>query len=357
MTEIVCGPILLRPSNSDISILWITDAPCTSFVRFGKGSKLNHKAQASHHGLIDALTKIHRVRLAGLEAGQTYSYQVVSKTIGSFLDRHVVYSDEVESPIHTFTTFNPEADHLSFISISDLHGAANLLDRILAEAPLNDVDFVVFNGDMVDSIEEVSDIQDQILQPAARHFAHETPLVFVRGNHETRGPYARDLPNYLLADGEFFYYGFRHGPAYFSVMDSGEDKVDSHAEYSGLADFDPYRTDQAAWLHEDLKKASHSSAEYHFVFSHMPPYGGNDWHGEQQIRSLWVPILDEYGCDVVLSGHTHEYAYLPSQKTGSTFDTIIAGLGMYSCFEINTQEIIADVRWIGGYKIAALQIK
>ena len=48
-----------------------------------------------------------------------------------------------------------------------------------------------------------------------------------------------------------FYYTFRHGPAFFVVLDCGEDKPDNDIEYSGLADFDRYRATAADWLKEN----------------------------------------------------------------------------------------------------------
>ena len=45
-----------------------------------------------------------------------------------------------------------------------------------------------------------------------------------------------------------YYYSFNHGPVHIIVLDTGEDKADSHPVYAGLADFDKYRDSQAEWL-------------------------------------------------------------------------------------------------------------
>lgn len=40
----------------------------------------------------------------------------------------------------------------------------------------------------------------------------------------------------------------RQGPVCFIFLDTGEDKPDSDIEYSGITDYDRYRTEQAQWL-------------------------------------------------------------------------------------------------------------
>lgn len=50
----------------------------------------------------------------------------------------------------------------------------------------------------------------------------------------------RDLPDYISLPQDNFYYTFRAGPIFAVVLDSAEDKPDSHEEYAGLADFEKY---------------------------------------------------------------------------------------------------------------------
>jgi hypothetical protein len=68
-------------------------------------------------------------------------------------------------------------------------------------------------------------------------------------------------------------------------------------------------TAMAQWLRNDLENASQ---EWTIVFFHHPPYtkGSHDSDAEQdlvQIRQNLVPILEEFGVDLVLSGHSHCY--------------------------------------------------
>ncbi|MBO5269618.1 MAG: serine/threonine protein phosphatase, partial [Clostridia bacterium] len=57
------------------------------------------------------------------------------------------------------------------------------------------------------------------------------PVVFARGNHDTRGKYAERLANHTPTDNGRSYYSVRLGKLWMLVLDCGEDKNDDHAEY------------------------------------------------------------------------------------------------------------------------------
>lgn len=80
-----------------------------------------------------------------------------------------------------------------------------------------------------------------------------------------------------------------------------------------MLDSEMYRTDKnsdlVAWLREDLKK---NTKPWVIIALHIPPYtdGGydSDSGGKlKKIRESLVPIFDEFGVDLVLSGHSHNY--------------------------------------------------
>ena len=87
-----------------------------------------------------------------------------------------------------------------------------------------------------------------ILGNAAYLSKGEYPVVYVRGNHETRGEFAAHLRDYFPTDTNELYFTFRYGPVSAVVIDSGEDKADDHYEYSGLVDFESYRQQEFDWL-------------------------------------------------------------------------------------------------------------
>lgn len=116
--------------------------------------------------------------------------------------------------------------------------------------------------------------------------------------------------DYIANPEESFYYSFDHGPVHFVVLDSGEDKEDSHWAYSGLNDFDGYRSMQAEWLKEEIKSQHFKNAKWQIALSHMPLFGSGDGHGTLDCRRKWAPLLNEAKIDLHISGHTHRYGLL-----------------------------------------------
>src|SRR5690606_8580950 len=111
------------------------------------------------------------------------------------------------------------------------------------------------------------------------------------------------------------------GPVCFIVLDSGEDKPDSDIEYSGLSAFDNYRTKQAEWLEEALQTPAYVNALYKVVICHMPPFGG--WHGEQEVAEKFVPLLNQAGAQIMLSGHLHRHIKRMPGDSGYAFPVLV----------------------------------
>jgi hypothetical protein len=98
------------------------------------------------------------------------------------------------------------------------------------------------------------------------------------------------------------YYSFDIGNVHFLSLDSY-----GKADGKRLSDT---TGPQVAWIRKDLEKASH--AEWIIAYWHHPPYtmGSHNSDTEQElvdIREKFIPVLDEYGIDIVLGGHSHDY--------------------------------------------------
>ena len=317
--SITHGPYLAQPTDTSVIVTWFTDKNSVSRVEYESDTSTTMTAVSTHHGLIDANTTSHSVELSGLEPGTTYSYRAVSKEIVTFEPYHVTYGDSVTSNTFTFTTLNTRSRSCTFAVFQDVHQHAARVDSMCRHLEFDDIDLVFFNGDTINHFEEESQIFDGFLDVAVERFASETPFVFVRGNHETRGLMARDLDTYFpLRTGRYFY-SFDSGPVHFTVLDTGEDKPDDNVEYSGLVAFDPYIDSQTEWLRSEVKSDAFKSAQYRVVVLHLPPIGGNDWYREKYLRKAWLPILNDAGIDLALSGHTHKYAWMEPGYNTNTF--------------------------------------
>src|SRR4029453_2797895 len=103
----------------------------------------------------------------------------------------------------------------------------------------------------------------------------------------------------------------------------------------------------AAWLNDDLAA---TTQEWIIAFWHHPPYtkGSHDSDAESQLiqmRQNIVPILESYGVDLVLSGHSHSYerTFLLNGHYGlsSTFNPAIHTVGTTGSGSGQTQNATA----------------
>jgi predicted phosphodiesterase len=319
------GPYLQQPTETSMTVVWFTNRNSVSRVEYGTGEALGSTAVSAHHGLIDANTICHAIRICGLKPGTTYRYRVVSTEIVAFEAYKVTYGQTVTGEIHRFTTLDPAKGAFSFLAVNDIHNQDRKLRAMLKGASWDGVDLVFLNGDMVGQFDRDDQIFGGFLDACVNVFARDTPFVFVRGNHETRGVGARRLMDFFPGASGRFYTSFDHGGVHFIVLDSGEDKPDNSKEYSGLAAFDGYRAEQAAWLKADLRSKESRKANFRIAVFHMPPYGGNNWHGETHLRNLWDPILNTSGVDLVICGHTHRFRRMDPAEGANRYTLVIGG--------------------------------
>ncbi len=99
-----------------------------------------------------------------------------------------------------------------------------------------------------------------------------------------------------LASGSKAYYSFDFGNIHFVCLDS---MTSSRAPGSAML----------TWLQNDLAQ---NSKDWTIAFWHHPPYskGSHDSDTDtimSQMRQNVLPILDNYGVDLVLTGHSHSY--------------------------------------------------
>lgn len=320
------GPYLQAARPDRITIRWITQVPCYSWVEFGEAAgQLNRKVQNVSAGLVEANNTIHAITLKGLSPGRQYHYRICSKRIESFEPYKLTYGDTYVSDPYTFNTPDPKAAATEFIVLNDIHDRPESFHHLMKYQGATEKDFVFLNGDMFDYQTDEEQLVNHLLQPASELFARQTPFIFSRGNHETRGKFARQLAGYFDGGEEKFYYSFRRGPVYAIVLDSGEDKADDTPVYAGIVDFDAYRREQAAWLEKEVQKKAFRQAKYKVVFSHIPLFHSGDWHGPMHCRQVWNPILNKARIDLLISGHTHRYGIHPPEKGQHDYPIVIGG--------------------------------
>jgi acid phosphatase type 7 len=324
--EIVGGPYLQAPTPTSMTIVWTTNVKCVSKVEYGPSAdEMPNVATVAHYGLIDANTTLHKVTVSGLRPGTACHYRAISTQILDFQPYKVKYGPSAKSE-GQFTTLDPDKEKFSFCVINDRHDRAAELRKGLCNIKWDGVDMVVALGDVMNDPASESQIFCNFIDPCAEFFAGRIPLIFVRGNHETRGALARNLMDYFPTESGRYYYSFDHGGVHFLVLDGGEDKADSSNEYSGLAAFNAYVKRETEWLEQELRSPAFAHARFRVCLLHMPPApeplpflpgGKSDDDPIKFIRSPWIrdhwsPMLSKAGIDLMLSGHTHRYAERPA---------------------------------------------
>lgn len=334
LLKVVTGPYLQSGSETTITIMWITNRNATGAVEFGPPSGELKTTANSHDGLVDSNERIHRVVLTDLSPGAVYRYRVVSRDILNFGSNKVDFGETVASEFQEFRTFDRRKQDLSFLVFNDIHDIPATIRDLLKVNGDRPYDFVVLNGDTVSAFDKEGRIT-AILDQAVSSFASRVPLFWARGNHETRGGFARQFPAYVASPNGRYFYSFDHGPVHFIVLDTGEDKTDNHPEYSGLADFERYRREEAEWLRAEVKTAAFLRARYRVVFAHMPfpaapapPRAGaapSPFTGMEDDFQNFGATLDQAGIDMMISGHVHTSALIKPEPGRHSYPIVRGG--------------------------------
>lgn len=341
--KITHGPYLTAPTAQGVTVVFTSNVPGVASVHLRESAEKASAwttVQNSVFGLKAANERVHRIELKGLDAGKSYEYCAVFRAIEKFEPYKIFWGDSIATGPFPFTIATPQAQSMRFAVFNDVHGHASRLDSLLVAGPLAATDFITFNGDMVNHLEDPNQLFEGFIDVATKRFASHKPFLYVRGNHETRGAMARALPQFLPpAEGQ--YYGlYRQGPVAFIVLDTGEDKPDAHWAYSGLTDFDAYREAQAAWLESAVHDPAFTSAPFRIAILHIPPYG-DDWHGTQEVRRLFAPVLAAAGLDLMIAAHTHEARWLTAEETDG-FPVLINGIDTGVWIEVDAESIRAE---------------
>jgi len=351
--EITHGPYLVEPGENSITIIWFTNRECVSWIEYcGDGNfgvfpnwgGYPQIAKSSHNGLIDANKKMHSIRIVNLKSGTKYKYRIVSKEILQYDPYEVIYGDSVVDDILDFETLDPGKTRFSFGVVTDLHERGPVLDTLLQVIPTDSLDMMFFTGDMLNWIGSEERIFSGFLDVSVDHFAKEKPFILIRGNHETRGPNARKLFSYFPHSSGKYYYSFSQGNVRFIVLDSGEDKPDSHPVYAGLVDFDQYRTEQAKWLGKEVQSDEFKNAQYRVVLFHIPPFTGSRGHGSKDITEKWGETLNNANIDIVISGHHHRFARIEPVEGKNQFPILIVGKDMILKTDVSGEDLLFSVK-------------
>ncbi|MUT66915.1 metallophosphoesterase family protein [Paenibacillus sp. NEAU-GSW1] len=228
---------------------------------------------------------VHRAEATGLKPGTEYTYRVGDGKEGGW------------SKAATFRTASALSanEAVTFINVTDSQGTTrhdfklwgNTLNKAFQLFP--DAAFIVHNGDLTEDPIREESWTAFFEQP--QKWLTSVPLMPVTGNHDE-------------VDGDSSIFS-----SHFNVPANGAEGSNEGTTYSfdyGNVHFVMLNTEsnikgQTEWLRQNL---SRSDKQWTIVSIHRGAYGGNMY---KKIKE-WVKIFDEYGVDLVLQGHNHEYS-------------------------------------------------
>ena len=317
------SPVVSGPAADSTTILQPVQRMATGYLEYAVEGGSWERVDSAEDGLLPLSEHVLKFRLPLLPPGKVVRYRIVARSAGWVKVRHFYHGEfkpgETQiSPERSFRSLNPAAESTTFAVWNDTHENSETLKSLHALTASLNPDFLLWNGDQSNDVHFERDMAGQFLNPAGLTIADRWPLAYVRGNHDVRGPAARSLPLFTGTPDDRFYYAFRTGPLAAIVMDTGEDKPDDSPYLGGVAVFQKMQRHQAAWLKGVVAEPWFREAPHKVMFCHIPLWfkhpkiAGDSFGGAKFCRDLWVPTLLEGGVKLVISGHTHDYVWMPA---------------------------------------------
>ncbi len=354
------GPYIQAVGENEVTIVWTTNTNAVSWVELAPAG--NNSFYAEEHPQYyqtangnRVVGTLHKIRILNLSKDTEYRYRIFSKEVLKYGGHRILYGNIASTDVYSkkplrFRTLDNSKEKISFSVVNDIHGQNDSLKALLKNVKYGETDLVFFNGDMVSTMNDETQFFGGFMDTATSMFASEVPAFFARGNHETRGAFSVNFPEYFPTNSGKLYYAFRQGPVYFIVLDCGEDKPDSDIEYSGLAQFDAYRTEQKIWLEKVVQTDEFKSAKFRVVVVHIPPVG-SDWHGPLDINRKILPVLNQAGISLMLCGHTHSYQLIePNNEV--KFPILINSVNTVLEINANQQKITVERKNTKGKEVS-----
>ena len=294
---VVRGPYLQVGTPFSIVVRWRTDSATTGRVRYGiDAANLSVVADSGVTGTD------HSVTLNGLAPDTRYYYSIgtTATVLSSGPTQKFVTSPPAGAakPTRIWVIGDAGTGTSSQTSVRDAYSAFN---------GTRETDLWLVLGD--NAYEAGSDAEYQ-----ARHFAIYPTMLksavswYTLGNHDAGTGSIGAHPYHTMfsfpttgqaggvASGTKSYYSFNYGNVHFISLDSQETSRAADGAMAG-------------WLQSDLQQ---NTMPWVIAFWHHPPYSKGSHNSDTEanlveMRSNFLPILEQYGVDLVLAGHSHVY--------------------------------------------------
>ncbi len=304
--RLVRGPLVQRVMPTTATVVVEVSAAVAAVLRWSAGETEQWQTVASPVG------RRHVFDLVGLPSGRI---------------RYEVHAGASHATASFFTAPRPGAT-VRLAVYGDVRGGHDVHRRIVDAMQGEAADAVLTTGDMVLRGSDEADWQ--------RFFAVIEPLA-------ARVPYYPTMGNHDVGRAGD---GARRAMALFALPDRRDatKRQDTDGDWYSfdianvhLVFLDSNRYDQAAqltWLENDLRTARGRKVRAVIALTHAGPWSRGLHQGSRLARERYVPLLVQFGVDLLLSGHDHLYQrgnfaglrYIVSGGGGANLYSILCGI-------------------------------
>jgi hypothetical protein len=282
-------PYLQMPTQNSILIKWQSDISEIGCIEYGKDKKVcEDKASSYHH-----------ITLTNLTPSTRYMYKVISPSM------------DIDNSGRYFTTLHDkeiEDQYIWVIGDSGKKGKrqTDVLNSMLHVKGDTELDMWLLLGDNAYRSGAQKQFNECLFEPYKELIKYLVPFA-LDGNHDARRWAFYDVFEFPqngesggIASGSEKFYAIDDGNVHIVMLDSHDGDTSKNSA-------------MASWLKKDLAQVN---KPWIIAAFHHPPYsdGGhksdNSYDSGGRMKSMReniIPILEEYGVDLVLSGHSHGY--------------------------------------------------
>jgi len=313
VVSLLRGPYLQVATSNSIIIRWRTNVMTRSRVRFGfEPEKLN--------GVVDdnSLVTEHEIKLIGLLPQTKYYYSIgtLKDTLQGNTDNYFsTFPDAGKEGLYRIGVFgDPGLNSINQYNVRDAfvnYLSDNYLNAwiVLGDNAYSDGSDAEYQAKFFNVYKDKLLKKYPLFPSPGNHDYHDVDFKadYAQMNHTTAYYQNFTMPTRGEAggypSGTESFYSFDLGNIHFLSLDSYglEDKKFMLYDTIGR---------QAQWIKKDL--ATNNNKDWVIAYWHHPPYTMGSHNSDEEselgeIREKVLPILERYGVDLVLCGHSHVY--------------------------------------------------
>ncbi len=265
------------------------------------------------NGILRSAKRIHKMVVPADILDRAGSYTVCYRRV---IKRKAYFSltHAVEEKIFNFRKVQGET--VRAYHIADAHNMikepVKCAEKFIKE--IGEIDFLILNGDVPEDSDRIKNF-DTIYEIISQVTKGEIPVIFSRGNHDTRGIFAENIAEYTPCENGNSYFTFKLGNIWGLVLDCGEDKPDTNKEYGNMVACSFFREKETRFLEKVAENGEpqlvDGNIEHKIVIAHNPftrKYS-EPFNIEENTFTYWAKILKEkIKPQLMICGHIHKFS-------------------------------------------------